>query len=129
MPFLADSVAVQTADGRNFRLLEPLVYVSPEHGSTATVPAGFESDGASTPQAVWQLVPPFGQYFRAAVLHDWLYRETYLPREYCDLVFLEAMTALGVPAPVRETIHSAVRLGGAAAFERDRAMLDARVLK
>lgn len=126
MPFTGDSVAVQTSDGRTFRLLEPLVYVSPQHGSTTTVPAGFESDGASTPQLVWEIVPPFGQYFRGAVLHDWLYRETYLPREYCDSLFCEAMAALGVPDPMRETIHAAVRLGGAGPFNRDRALLDAR---
>ena len=126
MPFTGDSVAVQTADGRTFRLLEPLVYVSPQHGSTTTVPAGFESDGASTPTAVWSIVPPFGQYFRAAVLHDWLYRETYLPREYCDSVFCEAMAELGVPAPMRETIWVAVRIGGALPFKNDRALLDDR---
>jgi hypothetical protein len=126
MPFSGDSVAVQTSDGRTFRLLEPLVYSSPQHGSTTTVPAGFESDGASTPSSVWSIVPPFGQYFRAAVLHDWLYRETYLPREYCDSLFCEAMAELGVSALMRETIHAAVRLGGAAPFYHDRALLDAR---
>ena len=126
MPFIADSVAFQTADGRNFRLIAPMVYVSPQHGSKTTVPSGFESDGASTPPAVWAIVPPFGQYFRAAVLHDWLYRETYLPREYCDSLFLEAMVALGVSHAMRDTIYYAVRAGGAEAFERDRKKLNER---
>lgn len=37
-----------------------------------TVPAGFESDGASVPRWAWPLFPPVGRYFAAAVVHDYL---------------------------------------------------------
>lgn len=36
------------------------------------IPAGFTSDGASTPRLLWWLLPPWGQYARSAILHDYL---------------------------------------------------------
>ena len=126
MPFEGDTAKFESGDGRNVTLTSPLVFVSLERGATTTVPSGFQSDGASTPQAVWDIVPPFGVYWRGAVLHDWFYRETYLPREFCDGVFLEAMVSLGVSPLERDTIYEAVRLFGGEAFKRDRDALDAR---
>lgn len=127
MPFIGTSSRFNSADGRTVTLDEPLVFISTERGATTTVPEGFVSDGASTPQVVWDLIPPFGNYWRGAVLHDWFYRETYLPREFCDGVFLEAMDSLGVSHIERDTIYEAVRLFGGEAFACDRAALDARL--
>jgi len=38
-----------------------------------TVPAGFSTDLASVPRLLWWLIPPFGMYERAAIIHDYLY--------------------------------------------------------
>lgn len=119
MPFKNDSLSVSTRDGRDITLLEELVYVT-EAGETITVPVGSQADGCSTPKAVWNLIPPFGAYWMAAVLHDYLYRKTERPKEECDLLFLEAMKSLGVDLLLRQTIYEGVHLGGAWSFDDDR---------
>lgn len=113
-------------DGVNFTLLKPLIYISPSDGSTKTIPIGFKSDGCSTPKIIWTLIPPSGIYLRGAILHDWYYRETWLPREYCDEKFLEAMVSLGVGYVLRDTIYENLRLWGGFAFEKDRKALAER---
>lgn len=112
--------SVKTADGRNFVLLEPIVYHAAS-GDVITVPAGAQSDGASIPRMFWRLLPPFGTYWLAAYVHDYLYRQTDKPRDYCDAMFREMMEALGVPSVTVETIYEAVHFGGAEAFAGDRA--------
>lgn len=84
---------------------------------TITVPAGYLSDGASSPRVVWWLVPPMGRYGQAAVVHDYLCeylmindRGVMVPitRKEADKIFLEAMKVLGVPAIVRYTMYYGV---------------------
>jgi len=119
MPFKNTDLAVRTSDGRNIVLLEDLVYVT-EAGETIIVPVGSTADGCSTPREVWNLLPPFGQYWLAAVLHDFLYRKTTRTQAECDLLFLEAMKSLDVDLLIRETIYEGVHLGGSWAFNDDR---------
>lgn len=118
--FAKTDIAVRTTDGHNCVLLEDLVYVAAD-GRTFTALAGSDTDGASTPQAVWTILPPFGPYWLATVLHDFNYRCTQLPREECDDLLLEAMASLGVNFATRETIYRAVRTFGEKAFDADRA--------
>lgn len=84
-----------------------------------TVPAGFLTDGASVPRIFWNIFPPYGSYFRAAIIHDFLYscRNTKFNRLESDRIFLEAMTVLGIGWLKRQTIYRAVRLGGASSFK------------
>jgi hypothetical protein len=124
MPFIGPDLAVRTADGREVVLLEPLVYVH-DDGLVTTVPAGSTSDGGSTPQLAWSLgFTPFGVGWRGFVVHDRLYRKTYLPRDYCDSALLEMLLSLGMPYNEARIIYSAVRVGGGFAFEKDRAEFD-----
>ena len=44
-----------------------------QHVGIVVVPAGFATDFASVPRAFWRLLPPFGEYMLAAVVHDYLY--------------------------------------------------------
>lgn len=123
---------VSTRDGRNFVLLKESVYVAKD-GTQYCLPFGAESDGASTPQAIWNLIPPFGPYWPAAVLHDCAYRNTLqiwngsdwvkasLSKNECDDLLLEAMASLGVGMVERETIYEGVVIGGTSSFEKDRA--------
>lgn len=39
-----------------------------------TVPAGFITDGASSPRFAWVVVDPATEFFEASVIHDHLYR-------------------------------------------------------
>lgn len=90
---------------------------------TVTIPTGFQTDGASVPRIFWNILQPYGEYFPAALLHDYLYsRQSSLfhtfDREESDYLFKEAMFNLGVPWHVRHTIHTAVRLFGWKAYKK-----------
>jgi hypothetical protein len=56
-----------------------------------TVPAGFETDLASVPRLLWGLIPPYGRYIRAAIIHDYLYATGKIDRERADGIFLALM--------------------------------------
>jgi hypothetical protein len=101
-------------NGRNWRLVEPFVYEigSLGSGDEISVPAGFETDFTSVPRPLWWLIPPWGRYGKAAILHDWLYVSKPCDREKADRVFLEAMTVLAVPRWKRTAMYWAVRLFG-----------------
>jgi hypothetical protein len=60
-------------DGCTARLLRRLTYRTWD-GWLIEVPAGFETDFASIPRALWALIPPRGRYNRPAIVHDFLYR-------------------------------------------------------
>lgn len=105
-------------DGRNWELDAPLEYV-PGNAAMITVPAGFVTDLASVPQIFWNILPPFGIYDNAAVLHDWLYRNHRFTRRRCDWLLLEAMAELGTPLWKRWVIYGAVRAFGWIAWRRE----------
>ena len=119
MPFKTLVITSESSDGRNFKLILPCIYET-NSGETITIPAGSTSDGASTPREIWNLIPPFGKYWMAAVLHDYLYRFTQRPKSECDLLLLEAMQSLGVGEFEAKIIYDGVRDGGQSSFDQDR---------
>lgn len=81
------------------------------------VPAGYLTDGASVPRLFWSLIPPWGAYGQAAVVHDIVCeylsvtvdgRPCTVTREACDNILLEAMTVLEVPTIKRMLISGPV---------------------
>lgn len=79
-------------------------------GNILTVPKGFITDGASIPQIFWNLgLSPWGDYAKAAVLHDWLYAKQEFTRLETDNVFLEAMLALKVNGFKANLMYKMVR--------------------
>jgi hypothetical protein len=82
------------------------------------VPAGTETDGASVPRAFWSIFDPFGEYFAAAVIHDFLYSPGNIEftRFESDVIFKEAMYNVGVPWYRREIIYQAVRIFGGSSY-------------
>ena len=121
MPFRLSDLQVKTSDGRNFVLLEELIFDSTRTGKTYVAPAGSTTDGASTPAFLWPTIPPFGPYWLAAVLHDWAYRVSDLPKGECDDLLLEAMESLGVNKALSDAIYEGVHWAGQDSFETDRA--------
>ena len=90
---------------------------------TITVPTGFITDGASIPKMFHNILGPFGCYFHAALIHDYLYSPSSTghfetDRQEADMIFKEAMFNVGVPWPTREIIYRAVRLFGGASYKR-----------
>ena len=115
-------------DGRRWYLLRRFKYDRHKKGSgdTITVPAGFVTDFASTPVSIWWLIPPWGVYGKAAIVHDYLYQnhgyDTYVDRvpvgfklvsrETADRIFWEAMGVLEVASWRRTLMFWAVRIFG-----------------
>ena len=117
--FSSEKLRVETGDGENFSLFESFTYTKKD-GTIITVPVGTTSDGASTPRIMWRVIPPFGKYWKAAFLHDYLYRDSNFPKDFCDSVVLEAMEELGVTEAEAHTIYEGVHLFGFSAFNEDR---------
>lgn len=105
-------------DGREWLLISAFRYVSATLGAIE-VPAGAKTDFASIPRFFWRVLPPYGDYSLAAVVHDHLYRDRTFPctREEADAVFLEAMTDLKVNLVIRRIMWAAVRVFGAGAYQ------------
>jgi Protein of unknown function (DUF1353) len=66
---------------------------------TITVPVGFVWDGASVPKRFWDLLPPWGAYSGAALIHDYLcdMRPPGISSDEAHRVFYELMLEDGVP--------------------------------
>lgn len=88
-----------------------------DSGEWVNVPAGYLTDGASVPRVFWSMIPPWGKYGQAAVVHDIVCEylsitKDGLPhpvtRKECDDLLLQAMAALKVPFVTRHAIHKAV---------------------
>ena len=94
-------------------------YVGGDPKRRVYVEAGYLTDGASVPRAAWSIIPPWGQYGQAAVVHDLLCEylqisvdgvPTSITRAECDSILLEAMQALAVPDLEAKTIYESVNL-------------------
>jgi hypothetical protein len=51
------------------------------NGQTLAIPEGFQFDGSSAPRFIWWLMPSYGDFFFAALLHDYLYHIKYLSND------------------------------------------------
>ena len=90
-------------------LTQPFMYCDERYGFI-TAPKDFDSNLASIPQSVQNLIPKVGTYDAAALIHDWLYATMMYPKKDCDNIFLRAMKDSGVSYVKRYTIYWAVRL-------------------
>jgi hypothetical protein len=109
---------LEYGDGRQWKLAQGFRYDTDRLAAGAIyVPAGFETDFASVPRFFWRLFPPTGPYGKAAVIHDYLYRKSGVPRDLADTIFYEAMEELGVGWFTRHTIYRAVRVFGGRAYQ------------
>ena len=109
MPFLHSQVVVQEIDANTWLLLEPIKYQG--RHQQFTVPAGFETDFASVPKAFTWLIPRYGIYTKAAILHDFLCATKPIGRNDADGIFRRAMRELGVSFLRRWMMWAAVRAG------------------
>lgn len=83
------------------------------------VPEGYLTDGATTPKFLWWLLPPWGEYGQAAVVHDILCDDLLIwkagqlhaiSRKEADDIFYEAMKVAGVSFWKRWLMYGGVRL-------------------
>ena len=119
-------------DGRRWKLHTKFTYDLDYEGSgtSIVVPANFITDFASIPSPFWSIIgSPWGRYGKAAIIHDYLYQnktfwtghhpvDSHLnwyarpTRKQVDLIFLQAMQALGVALWRRKFMYWGVRLFG-----------------
>jgi hypothetical protein len=107
------------ADGENSVLMADLRYQVGTTNFTIVVPLGFVTDFASTPRALWAVLPPFGTYQLAAVVHDFLYWDQGCSREQADALLRVAMFESKVEARKRDIIWQAVRRFGQTAWDQN----------
>jgi hypothetical protein len=104
------------ADGNDSILMADLRYQIGTTNFVVLVPAGFVTDFASTPKAIWAVLPPFGQYQLAAVVHDFLYWDQGCTREQADALLRVAMAESKVDPIKRDIVWQAVRRFGNSAW-------------
>ncbi len=123
MSMFTDALVVSPlADGKTWVLVRPFGYEVGALGSGDVIDCriGFMTDFASIPRPFWTILPKWGKYGNAAVIHDWLYWSQSRPRPEADKIMFEAMGVLEVPGWQRYSIYWAVRLFGGMAWARNR---------
>lgn len=112
--FLDRLVVSPLADGYTWYLDREFRYQTgpADDPRTLSVPKRFETDFASVPSLLTVVLPKWGVYGPAAVVHDWLYWEQAGRRAAADGVFLEAMRILRVGALKRTVLYLGVRWFG-----------------
>ena len=84
------------------------------YGVKFTIPAGYRSDGMSTPKCFWGMLSP--QYdprtLIPSIAHDWLYDNHVCTREEADEWYREDLIANGFGAVKSYLVYYGVRLGG-----------------
>ncbi|MFQ6331315.1 DUF1353 domain-containing protein [Nocardia sp. CWNU-33] len=109
MAFVGNGPVVEELDAKFWRVAAPLVY----HGADEefVVPEGFRTDFASVPRAFVWLIPRYGVYTRAAILHDYLRSSGVVGTADADGIFRRALREASVSVPRRWIMWAAVRLG------------------
>lgn len=111
------------ADGRTWVVMNEFGYDvgSLGSGDHVAVRIGFQTDFATIPRLFWVILPTWGKYGNAAVIHDWLYWTQERSRKASDDILLEGMEVLNVGRATRYPIYWAVRLFGWFAWIRNQA--------
>ena len=113
MPFEPGSLTVRRVDADRWSLVDDLVYQG--RWERFVVPAGFRTDFATVPRVVTWLIPRFGAYTLAAILHDWLcgqgIRTGVVSAREADGIFRRVMRESGVPVLRRWMMWAGVRWG------------------
>jgi len=104
-------------DGKNWQLLEDLVFVVGSSGDRMIVPAGFVTDFASVPAWLQGFISPLGPNLLPAVVHDYLYWNQSCTRAEADSIFLLAMEEMGVSDAARLAMYLGARHFGQQAWD------------
>ena len=53
-------------------------------GKIIFIKKGFMTDGSSSPRLLWPILPPYGDFVFAAIIHDYLYRFNVMTQKQAD---------------------------------------------
>ena len=119
-------------DGKNVMVLNPFRVKVAEHYTDGMievrvieVPKGFISDYASVPRMFQWIVPRFGKYNAAAVVHDWLFEHgkiegSKIGRSLTDRIFLAIMKKSKCRRWRRKLMYRMVRMFGYSLWKKNR---------
>lgn len=111
--FSPDELKAKGSASQLYCLMEPFTYQSDLLGMTVTVPAGFITDFASIPRAVWAWMDPEDPVILfPSALHDYKYTIGDVSREQADGMLKEGMAICGASAFDQFVVYRAVRLFG-----------------
>ncbi len=122
--FTTALVVSPLSDGKSWVVLDEFKYHVGNENSTdiINVSEGFVTDFTSVPRIFWLLIPRWGKYGNAAVIHDWLYWiQGTKNRKQADKILLEGMDILDVSGWQKTAIYYAVRWFGWLAWFRNTA--------
>jgi hypothetical protein len=120
MPF-RNNLSVTFIPGTDtFSLDLPLEYWDRRSNQLFVIPKDFICDGASIPQFLWSILghPLQTSARRAAVLHDFLYRNGVVGRKAADQMFYDALIEDGFDPDKAQLFYSGVRTGGTSHYKR-----------
>jgi len=92
---------------KTWKLYEDFTVITSK--GTITVPKGKVTDLASTPRILWIILPPFGRYTKAAVVHDYLCGTQHPDRHE---IFYELMLFYGTYKWKAKIMYKAVKWFG-----------------
>ena len=119
--FTESLIVSPLSDGKTWVLQRSFgYYLKEEGGETVTVVSGFMTDFASIPRIFWIILPKWGKYGNAAVVHDWNYWIQTRTRKESDDLMNDGMKVLKVPGWQRLFIYGAVRTFGWFAWVRNK---------
>jgi len=112
--FTDELILTPLNNGREWRLMQTFHYHVGDYPSNdvVAVPVGFRTDFASVPRAFWLLLPPWGKYGKAAVVHDYLCVVKDRSSVEVHKIFYEAMGVLGVSRWKRSALYISVKWFG-----------------
>lgn len=88
-------------------------------GQHVTVPHKFLTDLSSVPRFLWSFFPPFGEFLKAAILHDYLYKTRIVSRKQADYEMLYLSNQLNKNKKDNYIRYYAVRFFGSKAYRTD----------
>jgi hypothetical protein len=123
---------LEPLNSRNWKVVKGFTYYINDSlvGPRIDIPPGFITDFASTPKIIWPIIPPWGKYGNAAIVHDFLYQnkfiinyvlddnhkyhdvKIFIEKNIADKIFLHAMEVLQVPWWKRRIMFLAVKYFG-----------------
>lgn len=114
---IIEKCSIRPISRKDWETVGTIHYVDGE-GRHITVPSGFITDLASVPRVLWSVVPPFGTYTYAAIIHDYLYRQGGTSRVVADATFAEVMEVEGTDKFTRLIVYLSVRMFGWISFKK-----------
>lgn len=86
------------------------------NGDIIKIKKGYETDLASVPRFLWSIIPPFGEYTFAAIIHDYMYDNGLYSKSFADKEFLYIMRASRVMLLKRSLMYGSVIIFGRGSF-------------